>query len=368
VYLITRSAAIYELSTVAQVTVATVGTLTAIWAASIALAQRDIKKVLAYSTVSQLGYMFLAVGSTAYVAGMFHLMTHAIFKALLFLGAGSVIHAMADEQDMHKMGGLLKKMPISGWTMGVATLAISGIPPLAGFWSKDEILGAAFERGGWFSFLWVIGLITALITAFYMTRQWVLVFLGEPRWDEDKRPHESPRVMTLPLIVLGALSVVGGLINTPVGLALEHFLEPVFEGVDLQHPPEGWGMFLLLAGLSVMAGAAGMAAAFLTYRQPATSWKGFEHGFEPLWGTWEQAYHIDDMYGRAIVAPGRKIAEVAAFDIDLPVIDGAVNGVARLVRGVGDWARPLQTGFVRNYGALLLAGTVTVVIWLVAGS
>ncbi|MFZ0013331.1 MAG: NADH-quinone oxidoreductase subunit L [Acidimicrobiia bacterium] len=368
VYLITRSAAIYELSTVAQVTVATVGALTAIWAASIALAQRDIKKVLAYSTVSQLGYMFLAVGSTAYVAGMFHLMTHAIFKALLFLGAGSVIHAMSDEQDMHKMGGLLKKMPITGWTMGVATLAIAGIPPLAGFWSKDEILGAAFERGGWFSFLWVIGLVTALITAFYMTRQWVMVFLGEPRWDEDRHPHESPGVMTFPLIVLGSLAVVGGLINTPLGLALEHFLEPVFEGIDLQHPPEGWGMFLLLAGLSVLAGAAGMAAAFMTYRQPATSWKGFEHGFEPLWGTWEQAYHVDDLYGRAIVAPGRKIAEVAAFDIDVPVIDGAVNGVARLVRGVGDWARPLQTGFVRNYGALLLAGTVTIVIWLVAGS
>ncbi|MGB8361611.1 MAG: NADH-quinone oxidoreductase subunit L [Acidimicrobiia bacterium] len=366
VYLIARSAAIYELAPAAQVTVATVGALTALWAASIAVAQRDIKKVLAYSTISQLGYMFLAVGTTAYVAGIFHLMTHAFFKALLFLGAGSVIHAMSDEQDMHKMGGLRKVMPVTATTMGLATLAIAGIPPLAGFWSKDEILGASFQRGGWFSVLWVIGLLTALITAFYMTRQWVLVFLGEPRWDEDKHPHESPAVMTVPLMVLGLLSVVGGLVNTPARQALEHFLEPAFEIVTLQHPPEGVGMFILLAGLSVVAGLAGVAAAFLAYRQPREGWEAFEHGFEPLWGTWERAYHVDDIYGRVIVAPGRKAAEAAAFRVDLPVIDGAVNGAAYVVRRLGEWARPLQTGFVRNYGALLLAGAVTVVIWLVA--
>jgi NADH-quinone oxidoreductase subunit L len=368
VYLIARSAAIYELSTVAQVTVGSIGALTALWAATIALAQRDIKKVLAYSTVSQLGYMFLAVGTTAYVSGIFHLMTHAFFKALLFLGAGSVIHAMGDEQDMHKMGGLLKKMPVTAWTMGIATLAISGIPPLAGFWSKDEILGAAFARGGWFSVLWVVGLVTALITAFYMTRQWVMVFLGEPRWDVGKHPHESPRVMTIPLVALAVLSVVGGLINTPFRLTLEHFLEPAFEMVTMQAPPEGWGMLALLGGLSVLAGLAGVAAAYMTYRQPVEGWRDFEQGFEPLWGTWEEAYRVDDLYGRVLVAPGRRAAEVAAFSIDLPVIDGAVNGVGRLVRNIGDWARPLQTGFVRNYGALLLAGTVTVVIWLVAGS
>ncbi|HEU4895784.1 MAG TPA: NADH-quinone oxidoreductase subunit L, partial [Acidimicrobiia bacterium] len=226
VYLITRSAAIFELSTVAQVTVATIGAATALWAATIAIAQRDIKKVLAYSTVSQLGYMFMAVGATAYVAGVFHLMTHAFFKALLFLGAGSVIHAMNDEQDMHKMGGLLKKMPVTAGTMAVATLAISGIPPLAGFWSKDEILASVFARGGWYSALWIVGLITALMTAFYMTRQWVMVFMGRPRWGEDAHPHESPPVMTIPLVVLAVLSVIGGLINTPFRLTLEHFLEP----------------------------------------------------------------------------------------------------------------------------------------------
>ena len=368
VYLIARSAAIYELSTTAQITVATVGALTALLAATIAMAQRDIKRVLAYSTVSQLGYMFLAVGTTAYVAGIFHLMTHAFFKALLFLGAGSVIHAMGDEQDMHRMGGLLKRMPVTAITMGIATLAIAGIPPLAGFWSKDEILASAFERGGWFSALWVIGLVTALLTAFYMTRQWVMVFLGKPRWVEGAQPHESPMVMTVPLIVLAALTVVGGLINTPWRAGLERFLEPAFELITLQHPPEGFWMFALLAGLSVAAGVAGAGAAFVTYRQSQDAWVGFEQRFQPLWGSWEEAYRVDDMYGTVLVAPGKRVAEVAAFNVDLPLIDGAVNGVARVVRDVGDWARPLQTGFVRNYGALLLAGTVTVVIWLVSGS
>jgi NADH-quinone oxidoreductase subunit L len=209
VYLISRSAAIYELSTVAQATVATIGAMTALWAASIALAQRDIKKVLAYSTVSQLGYMFLAVGTTAYVAGIFHLMTHAFFKALLFLGAGSVIHAMSDEQDMHKMGGLLKKMPVTAWTMAIATLAISGIPPLAGFWSKDEILGSAFGRGGWYSVLWVIGLV--LRSSALRDRQWVMVSSEDP----DGR-NRTPRclVTTIPLVMLAVLSMVNGLINT----------------------------------------------------------------------------------------------------------------------------------------------------------
>ncbi len=366
VYLIARSAAIFELAPVASLTVAIIGTATAIWAATIALAQRDIKKVLAYSTVSQLGYMFLAVGSTAYVAGIFHLMTHAFFKALLFLGAGSVIHAMSDEQDMHKMGGLFKKMPITAITMGIATLAIAGIPPLAGFWSKDEILGSVFERGGVFSILFVIALITSLLTAFYMARQWVLVFLGEPRWDEGVSPHESPGVMTIPLVALAILSFLGGLVNTPFMTSFEHFLEPVFEGLSLQHPPEGFTMFVVLAGLSVLAAVAGGGVAYLSYRRPQASWEKFEDGFEPLWGTWEEAYRVDDIYGAAIVAPGERLSEWAAFGFDLPIVDGAVNGVARLFAGVGEKMRPLQSGYVRNYSALLLAGTVVVVVWLLA--
>ncbi len=364
VYLVARSAAIFELSTTAQVTVATIGAATALWAASIAIAQYDIKKVLAYSTISQLGYMFMAVGTTAYVSGVFHLMTHAFFKALLFLGAGAVIHAMADEQDMRKMGGLLKKMPVTGITMGVATLAIAGIPPLAGFWSKDEILGSMFARGGWFAMLWVVGLVTALMTAFYMARQWMMVFWGEPRWPEGAHPHEGPRVMTVPLVVLAGLSVVGGLVNTPFRLTLEHFLEPVFEGIHLQHPPEGWLMFAILAAVSVLAGLAGVAAGAFAYRGPMGEWSRFEQGLQPVWGWWESAYRVDDFYDATVVQPGMKAAEAAAFAVDASVIDGAVHGVARVVRQVGERVRSLQTGQVRNYAALLFAGAIALVVWL----
>jgi NADH-quinone oxidoreductase subunit L len=365
VYLFARAAPIVELSAVTQVTVATVGAATAIWAATIALAQRDIKKVLAYSTVSQLGYMFMAVGATAYVAGIFHLMTHAFFKALLFLGAGAVIHAMSDEQDMHKMGGLLKKMPITGVTMGIATLAIAGVPPLAGFWSKDEILGSLFARGGWFWALWLVGLITAFITAFYMTRQWVLVFLGKPRWGEDAHPHEAPRVMTVPLLVLAGLTVVGGLVNTPLRYTLEHFLDPAFEGVAVLHPPSGWLMFLVLAAVAILAGLGGIGAAYLAYNRPKEDWEAFESGFGPLWGVWEDAYRVDAIYGKTLVAPGLKAAEAAAFKVDLPAIDGAVNGVGGLVRWIGEKARFIQTGQVRNYAAFLMIAAILLLIWAV---
>ena len=366
VYVIARSAAIFEISPVAGPVVATIGAVTALWAATIAIAQTDIKRVLAYSTISQLGYMFLAVGAAGYVAGVFHLMTHAFFKALLFLGAGSVIHGMHDQQDMQKMGGLRKAMPVTAATMAVATIAISGIPPLAGFWSKDEILGVAFGKGGWFSILWVVGLVTALLTAFYMTRQFVLVFMGEPRWDPEVHPHESPRVMTVPLLVLAGLSVVGGFVNTPFRLGLEHFLEPSFEGVQMSHPTEGWGMFALLAGLSVGAGLAGAGAAFLTYNRPVELWRRFETSFGKLWEAWQNAYWVDDLYGLAIVTPARKAAEATAFRFDLPVVDGLVNGAGRLVREVAGRARGLQSGLVRSYGLLFGAGTIAVIAWMLA--
>jgi NADH-quinone oxidoreductase subunit L len=368
VYLIARSAAILEMAPLAQLVVATVGALTALWAATIALAQTDIKRVLAYSTISQLGYMFMAVGATAYVAGIFHLMTHAFFKALLFLGAGAVIHAMHHEQDMRRMGGLFRRMPVTAITMAVATLAISGVPPLAGFWSKDEILSSLFDRGGWYSALWVVGLLTALLTAFYMTRQWVLVFMGEPRWAGDQEPHDGPRVMTIPLVVLGGLSVVGGLVNTPFRTALEHFLEPVYEGLSVQHPPEGLLTFVVLAGVSVMAGLAGIAAAYLAYNREEEAWREFEHGLGPVWELWQGGYRVDDLYGAAIVAPGKKAAEVAAFSVDAGVIDGAVNGVGRLTRALGATVRGLQTGQVRNYAAFVVIGGLLAIAWLVVGA
>ena len=367
VYLIARSAPIFEFAPIASNTVAIIGTITAVFAATIALAQRDIKKVLAYSTISQLGYMMMAVGATAYIAGMFHLLTHAFFKALLFLAAGSVIHGMKGEQDMTKMGGLFSRMPTTAITMGIGTLAIAGLAPLSGFWSKDEILAAVFERGSWFYILWIVGLVAALITGFYMTRQWVMVFMGKERWDEGVEPHESPRIMTVPLILLAALSIGGGFINTPIRLGFEHYLEPSFEGVHVAHVPDSDLLVWTLALVSMTAGVIGLVMAFLTYRRPADRWRDFEESFQPLWGTWEAAYNVDDFYGRTIVAPGKRAAEVSAFGIDLPIIDGAVNGIGRIVRDFGDWLRPLQTGFVRNYGALFLAGTLVIVVWLVAG-
>ncbi len=365
VYVVARTSPIYALSDTASVAVATIGALTALLAATIAVAQRDIKRVLAYSTISQLGYMFIGVGSAAYVAGVFHLMTHAFFKALLFLGAGSVIHAMADEQNMNKMGGLFGKMKITGWTMGIATLAIAGIPPLAGFWSKDEILGTAFEKGGFYYVLWAIGLITAMITAFYMSRMFILTFLGKPRWDDGVHPHESPFTMTVPLMVLAALTVVGGLVNTPFRLGLEHFLEPAFEGVELAHAPEG-ALLWILAGVSVLAGVIGILMAAALYLGPEERREGLLARIRRPWFAMENAYWVDQMYGRMIVLPGKKLSNWAAFSFDNRLVDGIANGLGVLVQRVSTALRPLQTGLVRNYALVLAAGAVGLVVWFLS--
>ena len=364
VYVIARSAPVFEMAPVASGVVAAVGALTALWAATIAIGQSDIKRVLAYSTISQLGYMFLAVGATAYVAGVFHLMTHAFFKALLFLGAGSVIHAMGGRQDMGEMGGLRKVMPVTFVTMAVGVVAIAGFPPLAGFWSKDEILSVVFNQGGWFTVLWLVGLVTALLTAFYMFRQLVLVFLGKPRWPEGATPHESPRSMTFPLVLLAILSVGAGLVNTPFRLGLEHFLEPSFEGVKLGHPPEGVTLILVLAALSVAAGLVGAAMAYLAYHRPPEAWRHFQSGFGRIWGWWENAYRVDDAYGAVLVTPGRRLAERTAFGVDAKLVDGAVNGVAWLVQAAGRGIRPAQSGLIRQYGLWFGLGLVALLIWI----
>ena len=367
VYMVARTGAIYGLSDIAGGVVATVGALTALLAATIAIAQRDIKRVLAYSTISQLGYMFMAVGIAGYVAGLFHLVTHAVFKALLFLGAGSVIHAMADEQDMTRMGGLRSKMPVTHATMLVATLSIAGIPPLAGFWSKDEILAVLFAKGGYYTLLWGVGLLTALLTAFYMARQYFLVFDGKPRWRDGADPHESPRVMTAPLVVLGVLTVLIGFVNTPFRLSFEHFLEPAFEGVYLAHAPSDGFLLGALALVSVAAGVVGIAMAFILYRHAS------EETRERLLGrvrrpfmAWENGYWVDEVYGALIVKPGMRLALWSAAVVDQRTIDGLVNGVGVAVRRLGHRLRPLQSGFVRSYGALLAVGAVGVVAWIVA--
>ena len=366
VYMVARTGAIYGLSDVAGGVVATVGALTALMAATIAIAQRDIKRVLAYSTISQLGYMFMAVGVAGYVAGLFHLVTHAVFKALLFLGAGSVIHAMAGEQDMDRMGGLRSKMPITHVTMLVATLSIAGIPPLAGFWSKDEILAVLFAKGGYFMVLWAAGLLTALLTAFYMARQYFLVFDGEARREGGVEPHESPRVMTGPLVLLGVLTLVIGFVNTPFRFAFEHFLEPAFEGVYLAHGPDSGFLVTALALVSVAAGVVGIAIAYLLYRHASDEARDRMLGWvrRPLMA-WENGYWVDQVYGTLIVRPGMRVATWSAGAVDQRAIDGLVNGIGGAVRRLGDRLRPVQSGFVRSYGALLAAGAVAVTAWMV---
>ena len=360
VFMVARTSALYELAPISAGDVATVGAITALYAASIAIGQRDIKRVLAYSTISQLGYMFLGVGAADYVAGVFHLMTHAFFKALLFIGAGSVIHAMAGEQDMVKMGGLRKIMPATFGTMVVAWLAISGMPPFSGFWSKDEILAVTFNRGGLWVVLWVIGLVTAGITAFYMSRLMFMTFWGEKRWDDGVHPHESPRTMTVPLLALAGLAAVGGFINTPWRLGLEHFLEPSFEFAHLAHPPEG-GTAWILAAVSVAVGLAGI---FLAYRVYLAGPRPDESG--TLWRWSRNGYYVDDLYGNTIVLPGKLSAAWMAFFVDAKIVDGAVNGTGIVVRWIGDRMRPLQTGLVRNYGVWVLLGTVGLLIYFLS--
>ncbi len=350
--------------------IAVVGGLTALFAATIACAQDDIKRVLAYSTISQLGYMFLAVGSGAYVAAIFHMITHAFFKALLFLGAGSVIHGMHEEQNMKRMGALRRFMPVTWLTFMVGWLAIAGVPPLAGFWSKDEILLAAWDRG---SLFWAVGLVTALLTAYYMSRQVFLVFYGEARWHTPAEegapahggePHESPWTMTLPLVVLGVLAAVGGALNLPFTsgtLVLEHWLEPAFGGA-LHHVVQPTTTKVLLAFIATGAAVAGVIAGYLAwYRRTENP------ALEPA--VLERAWGVDELVSATVGGPVRVSADWVASFVDKRVVDGAVNGVATAVRATGTQLRKAQTGYLRNYalgitgGAVLLLAYVLVRLW-----
>ena len=354
VYLMARMNPLLDVAGEALTVIAVVGAATALFAATCALAQRDIKKVLAYSTVSQLGYMFLAIGVGAYVAAIFHMITHAFFKALLFLGAGSVIHGMHDEQDMRRMGGLRKLMPVTAVTFIVGWLAIAGVPPFSGFWSKDEILAAVWDVS---PVLWGIGVVTALLTAYYMSRQVYLVFFGEARWKEARpghaaaTPHESPALMTAPLVVLAVLAAGGGLLNLPGVLTLEHFLEPVFED-RLHHLSISGSMQVILAVVTVVGATLGILAAraiYLRHRAPAER-------FEPE--LWRRAWRYDEALAGFFGGPARAFADFTARVLDGRAIDGAVNGVATLVRASGDRLRVVQTGYVRNYALGLAAGAV----------
>ncbi len=364
--------------------IAIVGAATALFAATVAVAQNDIKKVLAYSTVSQLGYMFLAVGSGAYVAAIFHMVTHAFFKALMFLGSGSVIHGMHHEQDMRRMGALRKLMPITAGTFIVGWLAIAGVPPFAGFWSKDEILLFAYDKS---PILWFVGLVTALLTAYYMTRQVIMVFFGKARWNEPVTGHghdaapddaaadahpvadapdshhgaftpsESPWIMVAPLVVLAGLSFVGGGINLPFSHAtkrLEAWLEPVVVPGEHHLTKAADDIKWVLAGIAVVAALTGIAAGIAVYHRHKA------RAIEPaiLAEGW--------MYDRSVSAfmggPGRKLFDGLAWT-DRTIVDGAVNGVATSVRGVGGLVRRTQSGFIRNYALGISLGVIGLLAW-----
>jgi NADH-quinone oxidoreductase subunit L len=361
--------------------IAIVGALTALFAATIAVAQNDIKKVLAYSTVSQLGFMFLAIGSGAYVAALFHMITHAFFKGLLFLGSGSVIHGMEGEQDMRRMGGLFKKMPITAVTFMVGWLAIIGFPFFAGFFSKDEILLFAFEKS---PVLWFIGMLAALLTGFYMTRQVIMVFFGAPRWDRpleeavpelhaereaagihpghgagptgEIHPHESPWTMTLPLIVLGPLALIGGWLNSAFwerGKFLEHWLEPVIEFGEA-HIAAPTSEKVLLALGATLVGLIGLVAAWFVYGKNKGEAKDRIELHILLEG-----WYYDSSIAAFMGGPGRKGFDAIAW-FDKHVIDGAVNGVASVVKVSSDKGRTVQTGYVRNYALGLVFGAIVV--------
>jgi NADH-quinone oxidoreductase subunit L len=358
--------------------IAWVGVITAFVAATIAVAQNDIKKVLAYSTVSQLGYMFLAVGVGAYVAAIFHMIAHAFFKALLFLGAGSVIHGMDGEQDMRRMGGLRTFMPLTAATFMVGWLAIAGVPPFAGFWSKDDILLFAWGSGAaGGKALWAIGLVTALLTGYYMSREVFMVFFGEPRWraepaprpasvgaaandldvetDEHAHgePHESPWIMTAPLVALSVLSIAGGVINLPFSDRvdfLEDFLHPVL-GVNEAEIAVSTGAKVALAVIAVGAGLVGIAiaaAVYLRHRVRAIEPEVLVH-----------AWYYDEEVTAFMGGPGRKSFDAIAW-FDAHVIDGAVNGVAAVVRDLGGRLRSVQSGFIRSYALGVTIGVVVV--------
>jgi NADH-quinone oxidoreductase subunit L len=390
VFLVVRAHAYFDVSNHAGTVVAWVGAITALYAASVALVQYDIKRVLAYSTISQLGYMFLAVGVGAYSAGIFHMVTHAFFKALLFLGAGSVIHGMRDEQDMRRMGGLRKYMPITAGTFIVGWLAISGIIPFAGFWSKDEILAKAWSSHNYA--LWAIGAVAALLTAFYMTRQVWLVFFGPERWRDDAlllghevapteaeepvaaaadhgdpehglEPHESPWTMYVPLVALAVLSVIGGVLDLPFASTKLNLLDRWLE-LPEAHATSGFGG-LTLSTIALVIGVVGILLGVRLYRnglRPHAADPTVEalDGFAPVL---ENAWYIDYGLARFVSGPVTSFARFLNDGVDRAGIDGAVNGIATAAREGGGGLRRIQTGLVRNYALGIAIGTVLLLLY-----
>ncbi|UCC81366.1 MAG: NADH-quinone oxidoreductase subunit L [Candidatus Zixiibacteriota bacterium] len=366
VYMICRLSALFVLAPVTMLVVAIIGAVTALYAATIGLVQNDIKRVLAYSTISQLGYMFLACGVGAFASGIFHLMTHAFFKALLFMCAGSVMHALAGELDMQKMGGLKKYMPYTFVTMFIGTLAISGVPLLSGFFSKDEILYNAFTSQYGHPLLWVIGLIAAILTAFYMFRLLFLTFYGKSRIDPEveKHVHESPASMTVPLMILAFLAIVGGYIGLPHALGggawFEKFLHPVFPGGHGEsaavHHSINLEYNLMLA--SVIAAGIGIFVAFMFYIVNPERPKELAAKFPGVYNTLLNKYYIDEFYNAVIVQPVIAISRFFWQVTDLRGVDGFANGLAIVIGWLSSKFRVIHTGFLRNYALVFAVGVI----------
>jgi NADH-quinone oxidoreductase subunit L len=373
VYMVVRCAPIFSRAPLALNVVMVIGILTALMAATIGLVQTDIKRVLAYSTVSQLGYMFVGAGVGAFSAGIFHLMTHAFFKALLFLGAGSVIHAMRGEQDMMRMGGLRSKTPITFWTMLIASLAISGIFPLAGFFSKDEILWSAWSHGH--PLVWFIGFLTAGLTAFYMFRLIFLTFYGEGRYSEEVRHHlhESPRSMTGPLIVLGILSVVGGFVGLPAWLGSNrffHFLEPSLAlAANTETAESPHSMELLFAALSIGVALAGILLAYQLYVARPSSADELATRWKAIHKILFRKYYVDELYDAAIITPVQKSSTNFLWQkADVGLIDGIVNGTGQTIQNLASVFKHVQNGLLRSYAAWVFLGMVAVILFLYVSS
>ena len=394
VYMVARSNPIFNRAPDAQTAVAVIGTLTAIFAASIGIAQTDIKKVLAYSTISQLGYMFMACGVLDYAGGIFHLMTHAFFKGLLFLAAGSVIHGLGGEQDMRHMGGLRKYLPYTFWCMTIATFAIAGIPPFAGFFSKDRILWSTWSSGG--HVLWLIGVITAGMTSFYMFRLWFLTFFGEYRGSSPEaaghghdahggghgQPHESPMVMVVPLIILAVLSALGGFAGRPASLGgsdlFVNFLSPVFhmtteaagggEGASAtaETAHEDTSTELAFTGISVAVGVLGFLLAWWLYYKRTELPRRIAESLGGVYRLVRDKYRVDELYGAVFIQPLIALSSTVFWKgIDRGLIDGAVDGGAAGAQDTSDMMRRMQSGNIRSYAGWVAVGAAAVIAFMV---
>jgi len=403
IYMVARCHILFDHSPVALTVVACIGAATALLAATIGLVQHDIKRVLAYSTVSQLGYMFMACGIGAYSAGIFHLMTHAFFKGLLFLAAGSVIHAISGEQDMRRMGGLWKKIPITFWTMTAGVFAICGIFPFSGFFSKDEILYQTFiSPNPLAKLLWLVGLVTAGLTSFYMFRLWFKTFFGESRFNQN--PHadlaavhasksstltlaadpeadpahshgvyESPWIMTLPLILLAILSLIGGWVGIPAALGghneFEHFLAPVFTtATEPVVEAASHTLELTLAAVSLLTAALGFFVAYLFYyRKPGTA-AALAKKFAPVYSLLDHKYWVDEIYGRLLIAPLLAFSRLILSGlVDGGIVQGTSTGLAVSTRGSSWLVRRIQSGNIRSYAGWLAIGAAAVIAIVLFG-